>query len=328
MESTQTAAEKEAQRRSDAGAPPDPIPNGGLSTTNNQVAVVEGTDFGDEAGAGMEGTRLEEQTTPFLRMAQGQSPELKPSDGGYIRDLRLGDVFNTATREVYDGPTGIEGIICWKDYGYGQWIPRDLGGGFRGSISPEDPLVTQTLSRMAAKYGSSARFKMPRFKEGRWSDDPARTKDTNEPIELVETGQFYLLYGPRPLSSANYKRAIIAFTVTALPAYNSVVTRHLNQEWPQPNGTRRAAPIYAYKWWFSTFLDKRGANEFYNWRAELAKPNDFIGSLYAREDPQLAHAAREFFELARSGKVQVADPSAGADPTTASGPVGSDDVPF
>src|SRR5581483_7197247 len=90
---------------------------------NSEGGALTITDFGDEAGVGFEGTRLEEQTVPFLRMAQGLSPELNPGKGEYIPGLALGMIFNTASRELYPS-SGVEFIACRKEYGYGQWIPR------------------------------------------------------------------------------------------------------------------------------------------------------------------------------------------------------------
>lgn len=295
---------------------------------NGTLSAVDPTalapyDFGDDAGAGMEGARMEEQITPFLRMAQGQSPELRPEKGEYISGLAQGMIFNTATREIYPGQPGIEFVACHRDYAYGQWIPRDLGSGFRGFVPPEDPLVQQTQARMFAKYGTSARFKMPKYKDGRWSDDPARTRDTNEAIELIETGQIYVLYGPAPLTSGNFKRAVVGFTSTALAAYQSWYTRHMNQTWKQRDGSYKPAPIYAYRWRLSTFLDKRGNNEFYNWRIDLAASSGFVESLYAKDDPDLFRAAREFYELAKAGQVKV-DQEAG----TSREPGADEEVPF
>lgn len=283
------------------------------------------TDFGDDAGAGFEGTRMEEQTVPFLRMAQGLSPELNPGKGEHIPGLTLGMIFNTATREKYPGQPGLPFVACRKEYGYGQWIPRDLGSGFRGMLTPDDPLVRETMARMAAKYGSSARFKFPRYRDGRWSDEPPRTRDTEEAIELVESGQLYILYGYPELSAETAKRAVVAFTSTALGAYTRFNDTHLAQKWPQRNGPPAIPPIYAYKWALSDFLDKRGNNEFYNWRVDLAVQGDYLKSLYAGADPELFAMAKEFYRQIGAGLVRADDADAGTGSRRAPD---DEDVPF
>lgn len=301
-------------------------PNGGAS------GALATYDFGDDAGAGMENTRMEEQTTPFLRMAQGLSPELDRNKGEYIKGLVVGDIFNTATREFYDGREGVEGIFCWKDYHYGLWIPRDLGGGYRGAVPPEAPIVQQTLARMQAKYGTSAKFKFPRYRDGKWTDEPARSPE-GEAVELVETGQIYELYAPVAgggLTRGNFNRAIVAFTSTALPVYTGYVTRHLNQLWPQTNGKRSPAPIFAYRWRMTTFQQKNAKGEFYNWRIDLSPPGaSFVEALYARDNPELFRAAKGFFDMAKAGLVKAEDPGARTDDDgPAYQPGGDDEVPL
>ncbi len=182
---------------------------------------------------------------------------------------------------------------------------------------------------MHAKYGSSARFKFPRYKDGRWSDEPPRTRDTQEAVELVETGQLYILYAGEPprLTFENAKRAVVAFTSTALGAYTGYNDKHLAQR----AGPPAIPPIYAYWWQLSTFLDKRGSNEFYNWRVDLAAQGDYLGSLYARDNPELFEMAKEFFAQIKAGAVRADDTAGQVD----GGPSGgrqqgddADEVPF
>lgn len=278
-----------------------PAPRDGVGTA---LAV---TDFGEDAGVGFENTRLEEQVTPFLRMAQGLSPELNRQKGEFIEGLSLGDIFNTASREFYRGDVGIEMIIYGKDYHYGKWLPRDTGGGFRGAITPEDPLVRETLARMTAKYGKSARFRLPRFKDGRWSDEPARDPETGEAIELVETGHLYVAYAAEGLAHDNYQMAIVPFTSTALGAYSSYVTRHNNATFPQRSGGRVSAPIWAYVWRLTTFGDTRGqGKDFSNWRLDLVpKGAAFPQALYAARLPELYRKGRELALQFNQGAFKV-----------------------
>ena len=310
METTREPTTAVRPRGGPAADPPAEHPNGQelVERAGTEIAALADADVAGEGDTGFEGTRLEERVIPFLRMAQGLSPQLNRSRGEYIPGLALGDMFNTVTGEHHDGIAGVEFVACWKNYHFGVWQPRDLGGGFRGMLPPDDPLVRQTLARMAQKYGNSARFKLPRYKNGAWSDEPPRTRDGNEAVELVETGQLYVLYAPGKITHDNYQPAIVSFTSTALPVYNAYVSSHGSKLWTQPNGQRREAKITAYRWRLATFHDKRAAGEFYNWkRIDLAVPHDFVESRYAREDPLLFAAAEEFFEMARGGRLKVAD---------------------
>lgn len=280
------------------------------------------TDFGDDAGAGSEGMRVEEQLTPFLRMVQSNNPELKEGNAEYIADARQGMILDTAAGEVFSGKEGVEMVVCWREYGYGVWKPRDLGGGFRGMVPPDHPLVRRTMDRMAAKYGAkSARFKFPRYRDGRWSDEPALYVPSEgaeaEEVELTETGQLYCLWAPAPLTSGVARRAIVSFTVTSKPEYDRFNTRWTGWMFPQPERgadgrptgrtTDKPAPIWSYRWRLTTRLDKNSrGQEYYVWHLDLAPPaRGPREALYRREDPDLYDMARAFYQLCRAGEVKV-----------------------
>jgi hypothetical protein len=174
------------------------------STAEEQLPVSTSTalqvvDLGEDAGAGTEDLRTEELLTPILRILQKGSPEVDPAMSEYNEDLRAGMIYNIATQEAYAGKTGIEMVVCARDYHYGMWVPRDLGGGFRGMLRPEDPAVRQGL----AKHGKFK--KLP------------HTTEEGEQVELVETIQLYVLYAEDHLTDHNAQRAIVAFTSSALP---------------------------------------------------------------------------------------------------------------
>lgn len=55
---------------------------------------LEIIDFGDDAGAGMEGARSEELLTPFLGLIQALSPQVDPSSPDYQESARPGMLVN------------------------------------------------------------------------------------------------------------------------------------------------------------------------------------------------------------------------------------------
>lgn len=281
----------------------------GLGVPATTGTALEIRDFGDEAGAGAEGLTGAEQLTPFLRMIQGLSPEINPAKAEHVAGAQMGMILNTATKEVWPGSEGLDVILCAREYGYGFWIPRDLGSGFRGMYPADDGLVRETLGRMTTKYGSSARFKMPRYREGRWSDEPPRTRDTDEAIEIVETGQFYALYGPHgDLNDGTASRAILSFTSTAIPVYQGVITRWTSWKWRQPDGRMVPAQLWSYPWHLTTRAQSAGpGKDFFNWNLQLALPAGgltYRDAILAPDDPLFA-LGREFYRSYREGAVKA-----------------------
>lgn len=277
---------------SGTGQVPAPIPGTGLA----QV------DFGDAAGAGMEGITLEEQLTPFLRILQKGSPQVDPSAAEYMPDARPGMLLNTATGDLYPGQPGVEAIVCARDYHYGAWVPRDSGGGFRGMLRPEDPII----GRLKAQHG---RFKkLPYVMDG-------------EAVELVETIQLYLIYAQEELNAFNGQRAIAAFASTALPVAQQYITKHNSWRYQDSQGKTVVAPIYQYKWRCSLVPQQNASGSWFNWKIDLlpigAKPVD---ALVKRTDPLYAEA-EAFYQLYKTGAVK-ADYSESQSSSTDS------DVPF
>ena len=258
------------------------------------------TDFGDDAGAGLEGTSLAEQSTPILRMLQAGSPQLKPSNPGYIKGAAQGMILNTALGEVYDGTKGIDLIVAAKHYHYGMWIPRapdGSGGGFRGMLPWNDPIP----QGLVAKHGKFK--KLPHVIDG--------ADGMEEDVELVETGQLYVLYAPAgELTIETAQRAVVSFTSTSLPAYNAWVTRNNNWTYLQSSGVHAnkmmPAALYSYRWNLTVAPDTKGNFEYFIWRSLAllpagSKPRD---ALMRRDDP-LFLAAREFYQEYRAGSVVV-----------------------
>jgi len=255
-------------------------------------ATVPGTglavvDFGDAAGAGMEGLSMSEQLTPFVKILQKGSPEVDPSAPGYLEAARPGMLMNTATGELYPGKEGIEVVVCARDYHYGKWVPRDSGGGFRGFLRPEDPIVLKGL----AKYGKFA--KIP------------HVTDDGEAVELIETIQLYVLYAEKELDEQSAKRAIISFTSTALQVAKTYLTKHNSWVFLDKNDRRVVAPIYQYRWNFSLVPQQNNSGSWFTWKIERVPPSGPpVAALIPRTNP-LYQAAEEFYNLFEAGQVKA-----------------------
>jgi hypothetical protein len=94
-----------------------------------------------EAGnrAGLEHLQQADLKMPRLALAQKMSHEVDPDDPRYIDNLRVGDLFNDLTQQVYEQP--LQFTVVRADPPH--WIefnPRDQGGGVKEMNVPEgDP---------------------------------------------------------------------------------------------------------------------------------------------------------------------------------------------
>lgn len=90
--------------------------------------------FAADKGAGLENIRKEDTKIPFLRVLQSNSPQLDEGAPEYIEDSKVGMMFNTVTRETFDGKQGVLVVPVHFEKVYIEWKPRDEGGGGGGGF--------------------------------------------------------------------------------------------------------------------------------------------------------------------------------------------------
>jgi hypothetical protein len=100
-----------------------------------------------------EGTSFDssEMQIPFVRLLQPLSPQLNKKKSEYIEGASAGDAFNNVTGQYWDGEAGIEVIVCFQTTKYLEFVPRDMGGGFKGEIPANSPLLQQTTRSTARR---------------------------------------------------------------------------------------------------------------------------------------------------------------------------------
>jgi hypothetical protein len=319
-------AHSSTRERADPAAYDAPPPTGMDIQLNGPAAVpapVGDLDYGEDAGLGAETIAPEQRVTPFLAIVATNSPQLMRGDPKYLPDARAGMLFDTATGECFEA---LEVVVAHQEHHYGAWRPRDLGGGFRGIFEDQNPIVIDTMLRMGEKYGRSARFKMPKYRKegGGWTDAPALLPGTGEEVELIETTQFYLLYGPPPISPAAAFPAIFRFKSTSLAVATGALA--LYQRGVRVAGRMVMPPLFAHLWELTSVLTENPSGKWFNPLLTHLPPGvnpvrDPEKCLLRRSDPLYA-MARDFRAAVVGGEVRVEyDAAPDREP-------GVDDVPF
>lgn len=120
-----------------------------MASKETAVAVKEDTNLAlatqhlADAGSGFEETSAESFAIPFLSILQSGSPEVKKSDGAYIKGAEEGMLINSVTKDLF-GEEGVEVIPCYYSHRFIEWGLREQGGGFFGEYVPNDPIVGTT----------------------------------------------------------------------------------------------------------------------------------------------------------------------------------------
>lgn len=112
----------------------------------NEVATNDEFDYGEYAGAGMEGAPKEAYAIPFLSILQKGSPQVDEASGAYIEGAKAGMFYENVRQRLYDGKKGVIIMPCAYQWTFLRWGPRSGdGGGFKGQVSGDD------VARMKAK---------------------------------------------------------------------------------------------------------------------------------------------------------------------------------
>lgn len=104
------------------------------STELVDVSMFEGMD------TGFEGTSSQTFKTPFVKVLQAMSPELKKSDPKYIPGAEQGQFCNTATNEATDT---LEVVVLKMEHSLVTWRPERGGLVGRHPKAKEEEVVTK-----------------------------------------------------------------------------------------------------------------------------------------------------------------------------------------
>ena len=254
-------------------------------------------DIFDSAGEGtvFDASELE---IPFIRLAQQLSPQLSKKKPEYIEGAELGSIYNNVTKECWDGSTGITVIPCYQVTKYLEFVPREQGGGFKGEISPSDPILQRT-NRVGSKeilpHGN----------------------------ELVKSDQHFVLV----LSDDGmFQLAVIDMKSSALKHSRRWKTQIAMQKIKHPKTGAMVTPaVFATMWKLTSTEDSNDQGEWANWSVEK------VGLV---SDRDLLKEAKKFRESCVAGEVKATsedDEKKNASEDTASESATSnleDEIPF
>lgn len=247
-------------------------------------AALATYDYGEDAGAGYEGTSSADFAIPFLSVLQTNSPECEKAHDRYLEAAEAGMLMDTVSRELIDGDEGVVIVPCLTSHVFTEWVPRDEGGGggggFRGVHETDSDIVKRC--RAEAKDGFA---KLP----------------TGDGTELIETFYIFALRLDEEGDAVGF--FMIPFTSTKIKVYRKFMQR-LRQVKGNP-------PLFANRVRISSVPDSNKKGNFYNFKLEAAVDDDLVASLIPPVDDNgepspIIAAAKQFKEQIAKGAVRGA----------------------
>ena len=121
----------------------------------NQVTKKEKSDvaltsmFEQDQAGGMQGMSSDDFAMPFLRVLGQLSPEVNERDAKYVEGAKAGMIFNTVTKQTYDGEKGLNVIPCGYKREYVEWSDRGEGTSAPVAIHPVSSGIIKDATRGA-----------------------------------------------------------------------------------------------------------------------------------------------------------------------------------
>ena len=122
----------------------------------NQVAEKKKTDvaltgmFEADANTGFGNMDTDDYALPFLRVLGQLSPECNKRDAKYVDGAEPGMIFNTVTKQLYDGEAGVNVIPCYYKREYVEWSDRGEGTSAPVAIHSVDSGIIKDATRDAS----------------------------------------------------------------------------------------------------------------------------------------------------------------------------------
>jgi hypothetical protein len=209
--------------------------------SSRAVAV---SDFDSEmlehAGAGISG-RQEDFLLPFLAVAQSNSPQLKKQQAdAYIAGLKVGDIFDTATRKFWDGETGVVVVPAYFHKAEVEWVTRKNGGGYVATHAADTPLRAEV----------------------RIDPSDKRTRLLRSGHQLVETNYHFVVL------VETCTPAVVALTSTGLQTSRQWNTQMSAVKIRRPDGALATAPCFGRAYRLRTTYRQNDQGDWFQFLVE------------------------------------------------------------
>ena len=193
------------------------------------------------------------------------------------------------TFQIWEGEKGIQVIPCYQCTKYLEFVPRDLGGGFKGEIAATDPVLTKTTR-------SGSKEMLPNGNE------------------LVKSDQHFVLIVEE---DGSYQPAVVDMKSTALKVSRRWKTQIAMQKVKHPKSGAMVTPaVFATIWRLRSVEESNDQGTWNNWAIEK------VGLV--KEKDQLQEAML-FRQSVAAGEVKAAPEVETSKPASAER---NDEIPF
>lgn len=152
------------------------------------------------SGAGMEEFNAKTMAPSFFRVLQTNSPEVDEAHANFVNGAKAGMLFNTVTKELFDGKEGAIVIPCHFQRKQLRWAPRGSAQSYKGEVTEVEAAEARAANKLV-EY------------ENRWYFTDDGKVDDKKNDRLVDTRIHYVLIVDK---DGGVKRAIFPLASTSI----------------------------------------------------------------------------------------------------------------
>ena len=281
-----------------------------VAPTSSQVVAVDDDALAEYSGQGNENVTRDDMATPFIFLLQDLSPQVKRTEAKYVQGAQAGMFLNSVTNVLYDGATGLDVIDCFFEPLLLKWKPRNAGGGFRGVVDPNDPILKECKRKIREESG-----------------EEVPTLITPSGDEINNTNQHHLLTRPHVTEGENpypWQPVVLGMNSTQIKKSKTHNARLNLERVTTKDGRQVPIPRFGVVFHMTAEVERKGANSWWGIRLERMR----------RVTPLELQEGKAFYEAVARGERRAVptEDTHGADPAPAQQgrePVSlEDDIPY
>jgi hypothetical protein len=233
------------------------------------VVAFDPSMFEKDANQGLGNLGMDDLAIPFLRILSDTSPQIKKRDPQYIEGAESGMIYNTLTKEIYDGEEGVSVIPCAYQRQYIEWTDRGEGSGAPVNIYPAESDILSKTTRDEQRKD--------RLSNGNYIEDTAN--------------HYCLVIGKDGTSS----QVLIAMKSTQRKKSKRWNSLMLGLKLKGANGLF-TPPSYSHVYTLKTLAESNNLGEWFGWDISRVGPV---------EDVDTYQAAKAFADSVAKGEVKI-----------------------
>jgi len=225
--------------------------------------------FEKDANQGLGNLGMDDLAIPFLRILSDTSPQIKKRDPLYIEGAESGMIYNTLTKDIFDGEAGVKVIPCAYQRQYIEWADRGEGSGAPVNIYPAESDILSKTTR----------------------DDQKKDRLANGNY-IEDTANHYCLVVDNDGTSSQVLIAMKSTQRKKSKRWNSLM---LGLKMKGEKGLF-TPPAYSHVYLLKTIAESNNLGEWFGWDITRVGPV---------ENEDTYHAAKAFAESVAKGEVKV-----------------------